>query len=586
MPFKTPITIAEVLGHIQAQDHVLPAIQREFVWDQDQMTRLFDSLLRGYPIGSFLFWKVQGAHSTEFKFYGFIKNYHQLTAPHCPLLDVPAGKAITAILDGQQRLTALNIGLRGSHAPRLPGKWANNPASYPKQTLFLNLCAPAPENELGMMHDFRFFATPPAPDPASGVYWFPVTRILEPGLSDGPTIFAYLLKHSLNNDPIAFGLLDSLRKTVHDSPLINYYEEQDQSIDKVLNIFIRVNSGGEVLSYSDLLLSIATAQWKNLDARDAVHSLVDRLNAIGQGFAFTKDIVLKSGLVLTEVSDVGFKVSNFNNANMAKLEQNWAGVEQQLHVAAGLLADFGLSAATLPANSVIIPVAYYVHRRQLDDTYRTAPKFSGDRQLLRSWVVRSLVKAGIWGSGLDTLLRELRRVIADSGHDGFPLAAIESAMAARGKPLTFSTEEIDDMVETSYGHKRAFPLLALLFPAVDTHNLFHLDHVFPQALFKKTTLTTAGVPVEQIAEVIQMANSLPNLQLLEGPDNIGKQDKLPLAWATERFKDPANLAHYLDSQDLTGLPDTLGDFEQFYEVRKRRLADRLRGLLRLASPVV
>src|SRR6266487_3723740 len=100
MPFQMPVTIVDILKGIQNQQFVLPAIQREFVWDQDQICRLFDSLLRNYPIGSFLFWNVKGEHSSEFKFYGFIKDYHELMAPHCPVLDVPEGKPVTAILDG------------------------------------------------------------------------------------------------------------------------------------------------------------------------------------------------------------------------------------------------------------------------------------------------------------------------------------------------------------------------------------------------------------------------------------------------------------------------------------------------------
>jgi uncharacterized protein with ParB-like and HNH nuclease domain len=52
MPFQMPITIAQALHGIQTHDYVLPAIQREFVWGTGQVARLFDSLLRGYPIGS------------------------------------------------------------------------------------------------------------------------------------------------------------------------------------------------------------------------------------------------------------------------------------------------------------------------------------------------------------------------------------------------------------------------------------------------------------------------------------------------------------------------------------------------------
>ena len=80
MPFEDAKTISEVLKGIQAQDYVLPAIQREFVWDADkEVVRLFDSLMRGYPIGTFLSWTVKPPLVGEFKFYGFMRDFHQKT---------------------------------------------------------------------------------------------------------------------------------------------------------------------------------------------------------------------------------------------------------------------------------------------------------------------------------------------------------------------------------------------------------------------------------------------------------------------------------------------------------------------------
>ena len=87
MAFQTPITIEKALNRIHSHEYVLPAIQREFVWSTDQVCRLFDSLMRGYPIGSFLFWKVDADHSRDYVFYDFIRDYHQRNAPHCPKLD-------------------------------------------------------------------------------------------------------------------------------------------------------------------------------------------------------------------------------------------------------------------------------------------------------------------------------------------------------------------------------------------------------------------------------------------------------------------------------------------------------------------
>ncbi|RVB46307.1 DUF262 domain-containing protein, partial [Mesorhizobium sp. M7A.F.Ca.CA.001.06.1.1] len=82
--YKPGGTIAEVLGRIQTKSYVLPAIQREFVWKPEQIERLFDSLMQGYPFGTFLFWKVEAVTSGKFKFYDFVLNYHQRDAAHCP----------------------------------------------------------------------------------------------------------------------------------------------------------------------------------------------------------------------------------------------------------------------------------------------------------------------------------------------------------------------------------------------------------------------------------------------------------------------------------------------------------------------
>ena len=98
---------------------------------------------------------------------------------------------------------------------------------------------------------------------------------------------------------------------------MNFFLEKSEELDKVLQIFIRINQGGTKLSYSDLLLSIATAQWKKLDASKVIHEFVDKINDIGKGFNFNKDFVLKSCLVLADIKDIKFKVDNFSSENMS-----------------------------------------------------------------------------------------------------------------------------------------------------------------------------------------------------------------------------------------------------------------------------
>ena len=109
----------------------------------------------------------------------------------------------------------------------------------------------------------------------------------------------------------AIDTLTLLWQVVVKEKVINYYLETDNQLDKVLNIFIRVNSGGTRLSYSDLLLSIATAKFQSRDARQEITDLVEELNRTGRGFNVDKDLVLKAALVLSDVNRIDFKVVNF-----------------------------------------------------------------------------------------------------------------------------------------------------------------------------------------------------------------------------------------------------------------------------------
>lgn len=577
MGFQLPITIAEAMKKIQSGDLVLPAIQREFVWEEPQIIRLFDSVLRGYPIGSFLSWQVQPATASAFRFYGFMRKYHEKDAPYCPVLDLPSERTVTAVLDGQQRLTALNIGLRGSYAARLRGGWWNNPKAFPTRRLFVDALKEAPENELGMTYNFQFLTdSQAAPREDGSTYWFPVWRLFE--LENPSDVMAELAGRALGNNKYAAGLVFQLHSAIHNKGTLYFYEETDQDVEKVLDIFIRVNSGGTTLSYSDLLLSIATAQWGDRDAREEIRNLLDALNASGQGFRFPKDTVLKTGLVLIGVGDIGFKVRNFNQKNMALLEENWEGVSEALTVAADLLADFGLSEASLTANSVLIPVAYYVYQRGLTEKYRTAPSEKDDRLALRRWVLRSLVKQGIWGSGLDTLLRDLRDVIAEHGSENFPVAQIEERMAARGKSLVLTPQEIDDLLELKYGARRTFPVLAMLFSHVDTRNIHHVDHVVPRARLSEPALRRAGLDPELAKAVNRRRDLLPNLQLLEGPENAAKKDQDVLEWARSTHPGGAYQA-YLDRNALPALPEQPHDVQEWIDKRKEILRARLTQLL-------
>jgi hypothetical protein len=297
-----------------------------------------------------------------------------------------------------------------------------------------------------------------------------------------------------------------------------------------LEIFVRVNSGGTTLSYSDLLLSMATNQWQHRDAREEVRALVQQLNTGGpREFSFSKDVVLKTALLIADV-DVRFRVSNFTQDNMKKVEAAWDQTRDSLLRAATLLDMFGFSSRTLTADSVLLLLAYYLHRRGLADSYLHSTADRADRQAAQTWVIRSLVKRGIWGSGLDTLLTRLRRTIDEHGQKSFPVAELEHDMTTLGKSLAFDPTEIDEQLEMRYGGQRTFAVLSLLYPGLDLTREFHEDHIFPRSRFTAKRLADAGVPRDYIESYREVVDCLPNLQLLEGIPNVEKQAKLPSEW--------------------------------------------------------
>ncbi|RWP57276.1 DUF262 domain-containing protein [Mesorhizobium sp.] len=578
MAYQTPITVREAVDAIWTNDYVLPAIQREFVWKPEQICRLFDSLMQGFPVGSFLFWKIEKETSTKFTFYGFVRDYHERDRPHCPPLGNPPEGSVTAVLDGQQRLTALNIGLRGSLAHKEPYKRWNNPDAFPRTRLYLDLGHSSISEDRNLAYRFEFLTDERAKSPRDNETWFLVSDVY--AMKDPYAVIKYLSANNLAGNETAVGKLSQLQKVVHTDPVVSFYQEKNQDIEKVLNIFIRTNSGGTILSYSDLLLSIASSQWKNRDARQEIHNLVDELNKIRDGFDFSKDFVLKAGLMIADIGSVGFKVTNFNRDNMKTLEQQWDRISSGLKMTADLVGSFGLSRENIRADSALLPIAYYVSMRGLDWTYIASSAAADDRRAIKSWLIRSLLKSGIWGSGLDVLLTALRDVIAKHGQLRFPVTELEAEMRARGKSLVFADEEIDALVEVKYGNRELFGLMTILFPFVDTSvNQFHIDHVYPQTAFHANKLKKLEFSDALISELQIKKDQLPNLQLLSGIPNQEKSGSLPKFWLEKTYTSETDRADYVSRHGLAGCGDDMGLFLSFYDNRRLWLKQQLKLVL-------
>ena len=172
MSYQT-ITVRDVITEKIGRNTFLPAIQREYVWSPYQIEKLFDSLMCEYPISSFLFWRIREENKKMWTSYEFIRDYDG-EHPHNKTANLDGvNQDIYLVLDGQQRITSLNIGLRGSFR-YFYRKWK-------KTYLYLNLLKPTDENDNPEELTYQFLFKEDAsymPKLNGPQFWFKVGEIL------------------------------------------------------------------------------------------------------------------------------------------------------------------------------------------------------------------------------------------------------------------------------------------------------------------------------------------------------------------------------------------------------------------------
>jgi uncharacterized protein with ParB-like and HNH nuclease domain len=580
--YETPITIKKAIDNIKKRHYVLPSIQREFVWDADQIERLFDSLMRDYPISTFLFWKVDKNKIKDFQFYEFLKHYHEKDNRHNKKADLTNEEDVIALLDGQQRMTSIYLSLTGTYAQKIPYYRWESPHAFPKKKLYLNLLSSSEELELE--YDFKFLTDREAEN-RDGYFWFECGNILE---INGPgEVSMYLMQNDLMNTAIytkeqskfAINTLNNFFNVVHQKGTISYYLEEGEELDKVLQIFIRINSGGTKLSYSDLLLSIATAQWQEKDAREVIHEFVDEINKIGDGFDFNKDFVLKACIVLADFKDVKFHVDNFTKANMATIEKNWEKVSLAVKAAVQLASKFGYSRDNLIATNTIIPIAYFIYKNELDDDeVLHGSKREQDRRAIKEWLARVLLK-GTFGGQPDSIYPIMRNLINEN-LGKFPLKEIIEHYKGRRKSIAFTEDDIENLLSLPYGKAQTYCALSLLYPSLNYNFKYHQDHIHPKSFFTKPKLKKLGISDNQANLYIENFNSLANLQLLQANQNISKSDKYFDDWLKQTFPSQAERNSFL-MQNHIKLDESLAfsDFLDFVTSRKSVIKNEFMKIL-------
>jgi hypothetical protein len=540
-------TVLSIMSRIRDEELVLPAIQRDFIWQPERMHQLIDSILRGYPFGTLLFWNTR----QRVQYREFVKDWR---ADHTFTFRVKEeGRKKSFVLDGQQRLQTLYLALYGT---------------YEGDQLYLDLLSGETDGDVSELRFESDFLKPGVASQRNSEHrgrqlWVPLRDIAE--LADRHQL-VYRRQELLSRaglDPTSAAgvrLQDNLERTreaLRSAESINYYtvdkdygeDGQVTPLDEVLEIFVRMNSGGQVLSKSDLMFSLIQLHWEG--AYEAIADVVDALNEKGR-FEFDRDFVLKTALVCAG-KGARYDVAKFRDqASLESIRHAFPAIREALINAVDFLVNDArfFDGRVLGSYNALIPFVYFLYRQpgQLPHGERTRLEM---KQLLYLILM------------LPTFTRA-----ADSRIDGLVQRVLNPAHTEQ--PGVFPAEQIRQFLRERdvYGEiderllQNNIPILMNILeggarlPEGRRAHRAEYDHIFP-----RSRLAEIGFSDDQI-------NDYANFRLVSKHDNIWKSNKDPRPYFAEQ---PEVAALYLIPTDLLDL----AQYPHFLAARRRLIRERV-----------
>lgn len=353
--------------------------------------------------------------------------------------------------------------------------------------------------------------------------------------------------------------------------LINYFEVETDSIDDVLDIFVRVNSGGTVLSKSDLLFSTIVSHWD--DARDNIDDLLSHINEAGKGFKFSNDFIMRTCLYVLDMP-VALKVETFKKDSVLKIKDNWGAIRKSIEVTVELLDKFGFNSENMISYVAVSPMVYYIYKGgDLDENSKNE---------LRKYIVISQVKQ-IFGAASNTALTNIRKALNEASTNSFSMSNLNNIRFTGDRTLRYTEEEIDSIFDTYEIGAYTFMLLSLLYPDLHYDKIsFHQDHMHPHTGFEEKNIKGLKLPNDNVIDDDtkedwrRRRNTLANLQFLEESENESK-GAMPLA---DWLKIDNNLENVkYTPKDVSYELYELSNFEEFMEKRQELMSKELKKIL-------
>lgn len=587
----TPKTIYELITDIESGRIVLPAMQRNFVWSEKKICTLFESLMRDYPIGTFLFWSIDQELFNKYVFNCFIKDYdEQLGKMQRGAKATATFSDYTAVLDGQQRITSLYMGVKGKYRTHIKGKVWDKPESYIDRFLCMDVMfIPQAEEE------YRFEFVPESKighyetdENGNTEFWVKVSQVFaEEDISNIPDIIDDIPENgALFPQPMrkeARKALQTLYKGLRIVQNVNYYLAKNKSLPDVVDIFVRVNSGGQKLDSSDLMLSVAAGEQGDVDIHVRIQEAVEEINNVPKnvenGFKVDKEMLLTAGLLFTGAESLSLKNDeNYTSSRMNEIfKDHWDTIIDSLKCAVDYIEYLGFVGKKLSRNS-ILPIAYYFYKNQVSMSHKnsSSKRASCDRVFIRQWLLRAMIN-GLFIDGTGSTLLAIRRIIDRTTKSHFPLEDLMHAEIK--KSLKIEDEQIEEILDIRYGDPRIIPLFNELEHVASRPN-DQVDHIWARAILsskKAIKKLYPSITESEIETYKSQLNRLSNLQLLDVVVNNEKSDTPFDEWINATYHDSQALNTYMQAHFIPVEESyNFALFMKFIEDREELLKQKIR----------
>lgn len=561
------VSIRKAMKQIEDNKYFLPHIQRPFVWKQDrnnnQVRKYFDSIMRGYPFGTLMFWITD----ENIQIRQFIQNYSDdmdVKDTYIKTSDYN-NKTKTLVLDGQQRLQSLYIALKGTY---------NNKEFYIDILSGKNIFWDGKDE---IKYNFDYFSKEEVEAKNNKKsYWILLKNIVfsdDESTKQKRAVLAEMEKNQIEvTNDIEEVVEDNISKIINlfsTLELIYYYpidSTASKKIDyeEILEIFIRVNSGGTVLSKSDLMFSLIKLNWD--EAEEEFETLLNSLNQQG-AFYFDKDFILKTCLVLIDKRakyDITKFKGNEGEQNLKDIQDNWEKITESF----SWLKDFlSYSRITnyklLPSYNTLIPIVFYVFN--LDNKMSDIAIKSN----IQTWLYKALLNGNFSGQA-DQIIDNCTDIIKKSieaNDSKYPYKDIEKKMKSLNRNIELNENIIDGNIYLILNLIYLYNNQIVNFQPAYSGNLPEIDHIFPKSKMYRTYKYPSN-----------LVNNIGNYMLLDKTLNIKKKNILPEIYIPQAIAEQNAFLKRNLIPDDTALykPDS---FKKFIAIRREKILEVIKEIL-------